>query len=60
MRRSRADTARTRERIIAGASSMFRERGLSNVSVADLMGHAGLTHGGFYAHFGSRDELVCR
>jgi TetR/AcrR family transcriptional repressor of nem operon len=37
---------------------MFRERGLDNVSVAELMAQAGLTHGGFYAHFGSRDELV--
>jgi TetR/AcrR family transcriptional repressor of nem operon len=58
MRRSREDTARTRERIIEGASAMFRKRGLLNVSVADLMANAGLTHGGFYAHFGSRDELV--
>ena len=37
---------------------MFRERGLGNVSVAELMAQAGLTHGGFYAHFASRDELV--
>ena len=58
MRRSREDTARTRERIVAGASAMFRERGMLNVSVADLMANAGLTHGGFYAHFESRDELV--
>jgi len=58
MRRSRADAARTRERIVAGASAMFRERGLLNVSVAELMASAGLTHGGFYAHFQSRDALV--
>ena len=58
MRRSRTEAARTRERIIAGASALFRERGLGNVSVADLMANAGLTHGGFYSHFGSRDELV--
>jgi len=58
MRKSRAETQRTRERIIAGASATFRERGLANVSVAELMGNAGLTHGGFYAHFESRDELV--
>lgn len=37
---------------------MFRARGLDNVSVAEVMARAGLTHGGFYAHFGSRDELV--
>ncbi len=58
MRRSRDEVARTRERIVAGASEMFRERGLSGVSVADVMASAGLTHGGFYAHFASRDELV--
>lgn len=58
MRRSRAESARTRERIIAGASALFRDRGLAKVSVADLMANAGLTHGGFYAHFQSRDELV--
>ncbi len=58
MRRSRDEAARTRERIVAGASEMFRERGLSGVSVSDVMANAGLTHGGFYAHFASRDELV--
>ena len=58
MRKSREAAAKTRERIVSGASAMFRERGLDNVSVADLMAQAGLTHGGFYAHFGSRDELV--
>ena len=58
MRRSSTEVARTRERIVAGASALFRERGLGNVSVADLMANAGLTHGGFYSHFGSRDELV--
>jgi TetR/AcrR family transcriptional repressor of nem operon len=58
MRRSREDTAQTRGRIIAGASAILRERGLLNVSVAELMATAGLTHGGFYAHFDSRDELV--
>ncbi len=58
MRKSRQASARTRERIVSGASAMFRERGLDNVSVAELMAQAGLTHGGFYAHFTSRDELV--
>lgn len=58
MRKSREAAAKTRERIVAGASAMFRERGLGNVSVAELMSRAGLTHGGFYAHFASRDELV--
>jgi len=58
MRRSRDEAARTRERIVAGASEMFRARGLSGVSVSDVMANAGLTHGGFYAHFASRDELL--
>lgn len=58
MRKSRTETEQTRERIVAGASALFRERGLDNVSVAELMAHAGLTHGGFYAHFESREELV--
>lgn len=58
MRRSRDEAARTRERIVAGASEMFRARGLSSVSVSDVMANAGLTHGGFYAHFASREELV--
>jgi TetR/AcrR family transcriptional regulator, transcriptional repressor for nem operon len=58
MRKSRIETAETRDRIVFGASALFRERGLSNVSVAELMSTAGLTHGGFYAHFGSREHLV--
>ncbi len=58
MRKSRAETARTRERIVSGASAMFREHGLADVGVASLMEDAGLTHGGFYAHFESREALV--
>jgi TetR/AcrR family transcriptional repressor of nem operon len=58
MRKSREAAAKTREHIVSGASAMFRARGLDNVSVAEVMARAGLTHGGFYAHFGSRDELV--
>jgi TetR/AcrR family transcriptional repressor of nem operon len=58
MRKSRKDTARTRDRIVSGASALLRERGLTNVSVAQLMSNAGLTHGGFYSHFASREHLV--
>lgn len=58
MRKSKTEAADTRARIVAGASAMFRKDGLSNVSVAGLMANAGLTHGGFYAHFQSREELV--
>ena len=54
MRKSRGETAQTRARIIACASALFREHGLDKVSVAGVMARAGLTHGGFYAHFASR------
>ena len=58
MRKSRAEAAQTRERIVSGASAMFREHGLADVGVAALMADAGLTHGGFYAHFESREALM--
>jgi TetR/AcrR family transcriptional repressor of nem operon len=48
----------THRRIVAAAAGLFRERGLDAVSVADVMAAAGLTHGGFYAHFASKDELI--
>lgn len=47
-----------RERIVAAAAKALREHGLSGVSIPALMKSAGLTHGGFYAHFKNRDELV--
>lgn len=46
------------ERIVEGASRLFRERGVRMTSVADAMREAGLTHGGFYRHFKSKDDLV--
>jgi len=49
---------KTRERILDAAATLFRERGLEQTTVAEVMQLAGLTHGGFYAHFGSKDELV--
>jgi TetR/AcrR family transcriptional repressor of nem operon len=49
---------RTRRRILDAASARFREEGIHNVGVASLMETAGLTHGGFYAHFVSKDDLV--
>jgi TetR/AcrR family transcriptional regulator, transcriptional repressor for nem operon len=48
----------TRERIVQAAADAFRERGIDGVAVADVMNRAGLTHGGFYAHFKSKDDLV--
>jgi AcrR family transcriptional regulator len=48
----------SRERIVDAASRAVRRSGVRGVSVADSMKEAGLTHGGFYAHFPSRDALV--
>jgi TetR/AcrR family transcriptional regulator, transcriptional repressor for nem operon len=48
----------TRERIVAAAAAAFRQQGIDQVSVADIMRRAGLTHGGFYAHFTSKEDLV--
>lgn len=44
--------------IEAAASRLFRERGLNGVTVAEVMAEAGLTHGGFYAHYASKDALA--
>jgi TetR/AcrR family transcriptional regulator, transcriptional repressor for nem operon len=48
----------TRERIVEAAAAAFRQHGIAQVSVADVMRRAGLTHGGFYAHFASKDDLL--
>jgi TetR/AcrR family transcriptional repressor of nem operon len=48
----------TRDRILESASSAIRERGVAGVGVKEVMDAAGLTHGGFYAHFGSKEELL--
>jgi len=58
MGHSKADKAESHDRIVQVASTRFREVGVDGIGVADLMKEAGLTHGGFYRHFGSRDELV--
>lgn len=55
---SKQQMERNREEIIQVSSRLFRERGISGVSLNDLMAAAGLTHGGFYGHFASKDELV--
>lgn len=55
---SKEQSQRNRETIVQVASDLFRERGLAGIGVADLMGAAGLTHGGFYGHFASKDELA--
>lgn len=48
----------THERIVAAAARAIRRHGYAGVGVAEVMKDAGLTHGGFYAHFGSRDALL--
>jgi TetR/AcrR family transcriptional regulator, transcriptional repressor for nem operon len=58
MRKSREEAAETRERIVAAAAAEFRENGITATGLADLMAAAGLTHGGFYRHFASKDQLV--
>jgi TetR/AcrR family transcriptional repressor of nem operon len=58
MRYSREHKQETHARIVRKASVRLREKGAHGVGVADLMKEAGLTHGGFYAHFDSREALV--
>lgn len=58
MRYSKEHKLETHTRIVKKASVRLREKGAHGVGVADLMKEAGLTHGGFYAHFDSREALV--
>ena len=58
MRVTREQAAAHRERILDVAGTLFRERGFNGIGVADIMKQAGLTHGGFYGHFKSKDGLA--
>jgi TetR/AcrR family transcriptional regulator, transcriptional repressor for nem operon len=58
MRYSKEHKQETHARIVKRASVRLREKGAHGIGVADLMKEAGLTHGGFYAHFASREALV--
>ena len=58
MRYSKEHKFQTHAKIVKRASVKLREKGAHGIGVADLMKEAGLTHGGFYAHFDSRDALV--
>jgi TetR/AcrR family transcriptional regulator, transcriptional repressor for nem operon len=58
MRRSKEDKAVSHERIVKIAAARIRESGTEQPGVAEIMRAAGLTHGGFYKHFDSRDELI--
>ncbi len=58
MRVSKEEKARSRARILEEAARLFRENGIEATGVADIMSAAGMTHGGFYRHFKSKDELA--
>ena len=58
MRYSTAHKTSTRSRILHAASAVFREKGVAASGVDEVMRRAGLTHGGFYAHFRDKSELV--
>jgi TetR/AcrR family transcriptional regulator, transcriptional repressor for nem operon len=58
MRVTREQAAANRERIIETAGALFRAKGFDGIGVADIMKAADLTHGGFYGHFDSKDDLV--
>ncbi len=58
MRMTSERKAETRERILDAALKLFRSHGIDAVGVDAIMHHAGLTHGGFYAHFASKEALV--
>lgn len=58
VRVSQEEKDKTHRRIVEGASRLIRERGIVATSVADVMGDAGMTHGGFYRHFADKDALV--
>jgi AcrR family transcriptional regulator len=58
MRYEKGHKETTRRRIIETAASRFRKDGIEGVGLADLMAEAGLTHGGFYSHFSSKEDLV--
>jgi TetR/AcrR family transcriptional regulator, transcriptional repressor for nem operon len=58
MRITKETAAANRERVLEAAARLFREKGVDGIAVADLMKAAGLTHGGFYNHFESKEELA--
>ena len=60
MRVSREKAQASREQVIDTAARLLRERGFDGIGVADIMKAAGMTHGGFYRHFESKDELAVK
>ncbi len=60
MKVTREKAAENRERVLLAAGTLFRQRGIDGVSVANIMKAAGLTHGAFYGQFKSKDDLVAQ
>ncbi|SMC94030.1 TetR/AcrR family transcriptional regulator [Rhizobium sp. RU36D] len=60
MKVTREQVTENRRRILDAASRLFRAKGLDSVTVAEVMQSAGLTHGGFYGHFSSKDDLIAQ
>ena len=60
MRVSRDQVLENKRTILAAAGRLFRERGFESVTVAEIMKSAGLTHGGFYGYFNSKDDLIAQ
>jgi len=58
MRQSREEAARTRKRVVETAARAYRRNGIAGIGLSDVMAQAGLTHGGFYKHFRSKEALV--
>ncbi|MDR5763252.1 TetR family transcriptional regulator [Caballeronia sp. LZ035] len=58
MRKSREEAAQTRQRIVETASVEFRRKGIEGAGLSEIMAAAGLTHGGFYKHFESKEQIV--
>jgi TetR/AcrR family transcriptional repressor of nem operon len=58
MKRSKIEAAETRRRIVKTAAAEFRRKGINATGLNDVMAAAGLTHGGFYRHFASKDQLI--
>lgn len=58
VRVSQKEMERSHDRIVGEAARLFRKSGIEQTGVKDVMSAAGMTHGGFYRHFASKDELV--
>ncbi len=60
MRVSREQATENRGKILHTAAQLFREKGFDGIGIADLMKKVGLTHGGFYGHFTSKEDLMAQ